>query len=95
MDIKKKLVPIKRIKTIFAMIRKYGIHKTWIAYQESSRDSHYVMTDCPKCGTEHRVHKLRAARGMVRCTICRKYFIVTKATAEESAFMRAFARSNK
>lgn len=80
-----------RIKIIIALLRKYGLRKTWIAYQESSCDSHYVLTDCPNCNTEHRVHKLRAARGMVRCTSCRTYFIVTTATAEESAFMRAFA----
>lgn len=38
----------------------------------------YVLVDCPNCGTEHRIHKLRAARGMIRCTKCKVYFFVAK-----------------
>ena len=58
-------------------------------------DKKYILTDCPKCGTEHRVHKLRAARGTVRCTNCKTLFFVTNLTKQERAFMAAFGKGGK
>jgi len=53
-------------------------------------DKAFVLTDCPECGTEHRIHKLRAACSMIKCTNCGALFIVMKQSAEEAAFMKAF-----
>lgn len=55
-------------------------------------DKNYILIDCPECGTEHRVHKLRAARGMVRCTNCKTMFVVTNKTVQERAFIAAFGK---
>ena len=55
-------------------------------------DDHYVWADCPACGAEHRVHKLKAARGTVRCKNCKTMFAVMNQTAQESAFLAAFGR---
>lgn len=81
----------KQIKIIFALIRIYGIRKMLsTAYHAISNDSPFVFTDCPECGTEHRVHKASATRRVIKCTNCKAMFIVTKATVAETAFMRAF-----
>lgn len=89
--IRREMMPIyNRIKTILALFRKYGIRKILAAYQDSSDDSWHVLVDCPHCGTEHRIHKLRAARGMVRCRNCKTMFVVMDQTVEESAFIQVF-----
>ena len=84
---------LQRIRIALALIRKFGIHKMLTAHHESSNDSSFVLTDCPRCGTEHRVHKLRAARSMIKCTNCGARFVGTTAIVGESAFMKAFGRT--
>jgi len=57
-------------------------------------DKKYIYTECPVCGTEHRVHKVRVARDMVRCTNCKTYFVVSKIPKKHTkteAFMKVFA----
>lgn len=53
-------------------------------------DKNHILTDCPECGAEHRVHKMRAAHGTVRCTNCGFYFYVSKTSVQERAFLEAF-----
>ena len=67
---------------------------TEIPIREECEDN-YILTDCPDCGTEHKVHKLRATRGMVRCTNCKCWFIVTSRIVKESVLDRIFGRKRK
>jgi len=57
-------------------------------------DKNYVYTECPACDTEHRVHKIRADRDMIRYTNCKAYFVVSKIPkrlTKTEAFMKVFA----
>ena len=80
-----------RIRIYLALIRKYGIRKFLTAAQEVYRkEDPYILSDCPECGTEHRIHKLRAAYGQITCKNCKAWFVIMNQSAEEAAFMKAF-----
>ncbi len=67
---------VKRGRILLSLARKFGIKKI-IAARKASKESNYVLTYCPVCGTEHRVHKLRAKHSSVRCKGCKTEFIVS------------------
>lgn len=80
-----------RARIVFSLIREHGLRKILIAKKESSNDRNFIYCNCPKCGAEHRIYKIKAARDMIRCTNCMTHFAVNKAPAEEAAFIKVFA----
>lgn len=40
-------------------------------------DKNYVLIDCPACGTEHRIHKIRTRNSLIKCKNCKCLFFVT------------------
>ncbi|RLD18717.1 MAG: hypothetical protein DRI69_09820 [Bacteroidetes bacterium] len=44
----------------------------------------YVLTKCPECGTEHRVHKIKVMRFPIKCTSCGARFLTLEANDESN-----------
>ncbi len=43
---------------------------------KEAEDPAYIRADCPACGTENRIHKMRARHGHAKCTECGAFLVV-------------------
>lgn len=43
---------------------------------EEDEDPAYIRTDCPACGTENKIHRMRARPGHAKCTECGAFLVI-------------------
>lgn len=43
---------------------------------KEDEDPAYIRADCPACGTENKIHKMRARHGHAKCAECGAFLVV-------------------
>lgn len=43
---------------------------------QKKKEDPFIRVDCPACGAENKIHRMRAKHGHVMCTECRTFLVI-------------------